>query len=90
MNAREQRGLEIANKARLTENNGLWLVPSENSNKQYTVDLASEQPRCTCRDYEFRRVRCKHIVAVQVTIERTKTTIISAHFRPFGKAQQRY
>jgi transposase len=76
MDAREQRGLEIANKAKLIQNNGLWLVPSENSNQQYTVDLTPEKPRCTCRDYEFRRARCKHIVAVQVTIERTKTTVI--------------
>jgi transposase len=79
MDARQQRGLEIANKARLVEKNGLWLVPSENSNQQYTVDPNPEKPHCTCRDHEFRRARCKHLYAVQFTleeIERTKTTVI--------------
>lgn len=75
MDAREQRGLEIAAKSKLTKKGGLWLVPSQNSGEHYTVDPNPEDPRCTCRDHEFRRARCKHIVAVQVTIERTKKTV---------------
>lgn len=74
MDAREQRGLEIATKSKLTHKNGLWLVPSQHSGQQYTVDTTADEPRCTCRDFEFRRARCKHIIAVQVTVERTKTT----------------
>jgi transposase len=75
MDAREQRGLEIANKSTLTQKNGLWLVPSANSNQQYTVDLTPEKPRCTCRDHEFRHAVCKHIHAVLIVIERTKTVV---------------
>lgn len=75
MDARQQRGLEIANTAKLTEKNGLWLVPSQNKNEQYTVDPNPEKPRCTCRDFEFRRARCKHIVAVLIVVERTKTVV---------------
>lgn len=73
MDAREQKGLEIAAMSGLSNKNGLWLVPSQNSKQQYTVDTSAEAPRCTCRDYEFRRNRCKHIIAVEVTIERSKT-----------------
>ena len=73
MDARQQKGLEIAALAGLTNKNGLWLVPSQSGTKKYTVDPSPESPHCTCRDFEFRRTRCKHIVAVQVTIERTKT-----------------
>ncbi|HEV2705332.1 MAG TPA: transposase [Pyrinomonadaceae bacterium] len=73
MDARAQRGLEIANRSKLTQQNGLWLVPSEHTNQQYTVDLASDKPRCTCRDHEFRRATCKHIHAVLIVVERTKT-----------------
>jgi hypothetical protein len=53
----------------------LWLVPSQSgTGKSYTVNLENETPHCTCHDHEFRRAACKHIYAVQVTIERTKTT----------------
>lgn len=75
MDAREQRGLEIANKTKLTRKGDLWLVPSENSNQQYTVDPNPEKPHCTCRDHEFRRATCKHIHAVLVVVERTKTVV---------------
>jgi transposase len=74
MDAREQRGLEIAAKSKLTHKDGLWLVPSQNSSQQYTVDTTAETPRCTCRDFEFRRARCKHIRAVQIVIEQIETT----------------
>ena len=75
MDAREQRGLEIANKTKLTRKGDLWLVPSENSNQQYTVDPNPEKLHCTCRDHEFRRATCKHIHAVLIVVERTKTVV---------------
>lgn len=74
MNAREQKGIELAAQSKITRKGNLWVVPSQNSSGSYTVNLESEKPHCTCRDHEFRRTTCKHIVAVQVTIERTKVT----------------
>ncbi len=74
MDARDQKDLEIANKSILTQKNGLWLVPSFNSNEQYTVDPNPEKSRCTCRDHKVRRAKCKHIFAGQFTIEQTIET----------------
>jgi transposase len=81
MDAREQRGLDIANKTQLTRKGDLWLVPSENSNQQYTVDPNPEKPHCTCRDHEFRRARCKHIHAVLIIVERTKTVVTTTKIK---------
>jgi transposase len=76
MEPREIKGLEIAAKTKLTPKgkSNLWLVPSQ-SNKQekYTVALNAEKPECTCRDFEFRNDRCKHIFAVEYTIQREQT-----------------
>src|SRR5882762_8853555 len=74
MEPREIKGLEIAAKSKLVRKGNTWYVPSQ-SNKQekYTVALTDEEPQCTCRDYEFRNNKCKHIFAVQYTIEREQT-----------------
>ena len=71
MQPREIKGLEIAAKLKLVRRGNTWYVPSQ-SNKQekYTVALTDEKPQCTCRDYEFRNDKCKHIFAVEYTIER--------------------
>lgn len=74
-NPREQKGQEIAANQKLTRQGKLWLVPSQNSKEQYTVDTARETPRCTCRDYEFRKAKCKHIFAVEFTIQRRSRTV---------------
>lgn len=48
---------------------GCYLVESESGN-EYTVDLIDR--RCTCPDYQYRGVQCKHIrrVAIEITQER--------------------
>ncbi len=74
MAIRQQKGIELATQANITRNGNLWLVPSQRGSSAYTVNLEADKPHCTCRDYEFRRNRCKHIIAVEVTIERAKTT----------------
>ena len=76
MDARQQKGLELAAQANITRKGKLWLVPSQTSGAAYTVNLESDKPRCTCRDYEFRAAKCKHIYALEVTIERSRTTVI--------------
>jgi transposase len=77
MEPREIKGLEIAAKTKLTRKgkSNLWLVPSQsNKLEKYTVALDAEKPSCTCRDHEFTSNRCKHIFAVEYTIEREQTT----------------
>lgn len=54
----------------LEEATDLYLVVSE-SGKAYTVDLA--EPACTCPDFQYREVECKHIQRVKLTTGATDT-----------------
>jgi len=73
LNPREQRGRKIAATAKIKRNGNRWLVPSQSRRGTYTVDQAGEQFYCSCPDYEMRRVTCKHIFAVQVSIQQEVT-----------------
>jgi len=75
MNARKERGLEIAARCKVTRQGMGWLVPSQSSATKYTVtglptETSVEAARCTCPDYETRAVKCKHIFAVEYVIQR--------------------
>jgi transposase len=69
--ARQQRGLQIAALAKITErSDGSWSVPSQSGLGRYTVRLGES---CTCPDYEVRACKCKHMWAVEYVIERETT-----------------
>lgn len=71
MDVREERGKAIANTGLIRKSKSgelLYLVPSQSGNGQYSVDLAGEQPTCTCPDWELRRKPCKHVFAVAYTV----------------------
>ncbi len=69
MDAREQRGLELARAAKIRHTDRAWYVPSQSGRgHHYSVNLGSV-PRCTCPDYELRGGKCKHIYAVEYTIK---------------------
>src|ERR1700754_1894988 len=71
---RETKALEIAARTKLIRNpNNVWIVPSQSGPKKYTVNYDSEKPRCSCPDYEFRGARCKHVLAVEITLKREYT-----------------
>ena len=70
MDARQEKAVEIAKKAKLTCQGGLWLVPSQSGSNEYTVDPDPQSPRCSCPDFEARQLRCKHIYAVEITLKR--------------------
>lgn len=75
MEVRQQRGIEIADKKQLRKKGALWLVPSASGTGSYIVDptiygLAT----CTCPDYELRQAACKHVYAVEYTIQRKTST----------------
>jgi hypothetical protein len=72
MSIREAKGREIADEARIIKEGNLYLVPSQSGRGKYKV--RPDIPYCSCPDFDFRRQPCKHIFAVQVTIERTTTT----------------
>ena len=70
MDAREERGLEIAEHSKIVRTPVGWKVPSQSSNGSYIVNLDHGQPFCTCPDFEARNQPCKHIHAVEFTIQR--------------------
>lgn len=69
MEAREQRGLELARAAKIRRKGEGWVVPSQNGGRRYNVNLDGETPNCSCPDYEFRGEKCKHIFAVEYTLK---------------------
>ena len=70
MDARQQRGLEIAARMRVTFRSGYWLVPSASGPGSYRVDPSEENPSCTCKDFETTHRPCKHVFACRYTLER--------------------
>jgi transposase len=74
MDERELKALEIAAKSKLTRKGKNWLVPSQSvRGANYTVDPNPTDPQCSCPDFECRKLRCKHIFAVEYTLEREQT-----------------
>ena len=66
--AREWSGLELAALNKLATDGVLWQVPSQTTEKIYTVNFV--QGTCSCTDYGTRKVKCKHLWAVEFTIIR--------------------
>jgi transposase len=69
--ATQYSGLVIAAKSKLVKKGDSWVVPSQTGSGKYTVD--SDLQHCTCPDHELRQVKCKHIIAVEFTIEREQS-----------------
>jgi len=65
MDVRKQRGEEIAKVCQITQRGDDWIVPSQSGPGKYTVRLNPYLPTCSCKDYELRAMRCKHIFAVE-------------------------
>ena len=69
LEARQQRGLEIAATAKISRKGGAWLVPSQSGKGRYTVCLDPAGPHCSCPDHEEGGFKCKHIFAVEYVIQ---------------------
>lgn len=75
MDQREMRALHIAATTKLVANGGCWRVPSQTGTGNYRVSLIAEGDwRCTCPDFEERRMACKHVMAVTITVNRDAGT----------------
>ena len=60
---RDERGREIAKRGGIKQVGSRYAVPSQTSgSSSYIVDIIDE--RCSCPDYELRRLPCKHVSAV--------------------------
>src|SRR5208282_3814325 len=73
MDARQQRGMEIAATMNLEKRaDGTWSVPSQSLKGRYSVN--PEAKRCTCPDFEERQLPCKHVFAVDFVLKRETVT----------------
>lgn len=67
MEAREEKGLQIAALSRINKTDKGYLVPSQTGKGLYLVNVGSE-PACSCPDFEARHLPCKHIFAVDTSV----------------------
>jgi transposase len=73
MSIREEKGRQIADRARVVKSGNLWLVPSQSGKGKYKVDPDAQS--CSCPDYEYTQSKCKHIFAVEFTVERERKVV---------------
>src|SRR5262245_24758057 len=64
MDARKERGRELAQRGHIVKLTQGWRVPSQSGAGSYFVRLA-KKPSCTCPDFEYWQLPCKHIYAVE-------------------------
>lgn len=79
MDPREEKGLQIAATQKLTQSGNRWFVPSQSGRvgphgRSYVVKPDPANPHCTCPDHELGQHKCKHIFAVEYTIQREYST----------------
>lgn len=71
-NFRQDRGQhiiqELGKYEKFQKKAGYHLVPSQTSNAVYKVDATNFT--CTCPDYTFRKMDCKHVIAVKIQQKR--------------------
>lgn len=72
MDIRQQKGQQIAQRATIKKDGHLYLVPSQSGFVKYKVDPQAQT--CSCPDHEYTGSKCKHLFAVEYTIERTEKT----------------
>jgi transposase len=68
---RKQRGQQIAALACIEMKDGVYVVPSVTNPRPttYKVSMDGLFPHCTCLDHEIRGCKCKHIYAVEYSLE---------------------
>jgi transposase len=66
LEARQQRGLELAATVKIVRKRNEWIVPSQSGKGRYKVRAISKRKfKCNCPDHETNGGKCKHIFAVQ-------------------------
>ncbi len=68
LKTRWQRGVEIAKSCQIVQKGDRWIVPSQYGHGNYSVTFKRDHPACTCVDFEKRGLKCKHIIAVEITL----------------------
>jgi transposase len=70
LDARKARGLEIAQPGKVKKNCNGWVVPSQSNGTLYNVEFSEFEHKhsCDCPDYQYRKIKCKHIFAVELIV----------------------
>ena len=70
LDVRKARGFEIAQAGKITKNGNGWLVPSQSNGATYDVEFSEFEHKhsCNCPDYQYRKIKCKHIFAVELIV----------------------
>jgi transposase len=70
LEARKERGAEIARTNHIRKSDKGWLVPSQTSDASYIVQFSEfdHKHSCDCPDYQHRHIKCKHIFAVELIV----------------------
>ena len=66
---RQQRGMAIAATVPIRKNKLGYQIPSQSGNGSYVINL-DDGVFCSCPDFEKRQEPCKHVYAVEFTIQR--------------------
>ena len=70
LNKRKEKGKQIALKSdliRVSDNH--YHVHFQTTNRDYDVILVNQNWTCNCADHKFRKVCCKHIHAIEISIK---------------------
>lgn len=70
MEVRQQRGLEIAALYKIERKGDHYVVPSQSGKGTYKVKTAPDPDNCTCPDFLATHAKCKHVFAVEFTLQR--------------------
>jgi len=69
MDARQERGRQIADRCRIENEGNFYTVPLQSGRGKYAV--RPDKPSCTCPDFEERGgLKCKHLFAVEFSLTR--------------------
>jgi transposase len=70
LEVRKERGLYIAKTCKITKNGNGWIVPSQSNDTSYNVEFSEFEGKqsCSCPDYQYRKIKCKHIFAVELIV----------------------
>jgi len=68
INIRKTRGMILLENGITPEqkDHRTWIIPRTSMDKTYTVTVSNRNWRCTCPDYKYHSLNCKHICAVRI------------------------
>jgi hypothetical protein len=70
MDARRTRAEEILATGMIERQGHIFRVPSQSAKSRHSVILDDDGLTCSCLDFEERQLPCKHILTIQVLLER--------------------